>query len=116
MNSEERKGQTGLKVIDDKMANEWYLTGFKFALNYLLAWLPEETDLEFNKENFKDFVLEYVGDVDVNGKPVIDDNYFENLRFYEGNSNYGLHECPDPNNPTVCIPCAALRIRPVPRP
>ena len=116
----EKDGQPGLRTIRDETARRWYDTGFKFALNYLLAWLPEPTsddydEHEFNTENFKKLVSDVIGDEDWQHMPVIDPDYFAKLYFYKDNNKYG-GLCPDPYDTTVCIPCTAAGVRPVPRP
>lgn len=115
MNPEETVNQDAPTTIEDEVAQRWYDTGFKFALNYLFAWIPKSSDKEFNQEMFKALVQQVIGDEDKNGEKVIDEQYFERLHFYQGDNRYG-NKCPDPDDPNVCIPCTTYWIQPVPKP
>lgn len=109
MNTEKTDAQDEPEVIDDAIAQRWYNTGFKFAVNYLLAWIPKETEEHFDKATFIELVNAVIGD------GVIDDKYFEKIHFYQGDNSYGRN-CPDPTDPSVCIPCAGSMVQAVPKP
>jgi hypothetical protein len=118
MNSEEARGQIQLKLVDNPIAQKWYDIGFKFAINYLFFLIPTimGEGKEFNQDTFRVLVHEAVGDEDNNGEKVIDEDYFNKLHFFDNDNNYGSHQCPDPSDPNVCIPCTTPKIGPVPKP
>lgn len=101
--------QEGPIEITDATAKLWYDIGFKFAINYLIAWMPTFDSDGLDVDEFRAMIGRVVGE------EVIDDDYFKKLFYYVDNNRYG-RLCPDPNDPNVCISCTGGKVQPVPRP
>lgn len=92
------------REVTSSTAKKWYDLGFRFAINYLHAIMPESSDESFDKETFKNFL----DDVLNQG---VEDDYFEKHPFNDP-SNYPPGMCPGDRLGT-CIQCADRAITPL---
>src|SRR6476661_8958376 len=99
-----RNTETDLpEEIKDDVAKKWYDFGFRFAINYIHAILPESSNVELNQENFKAFLAKEL----VEG---VNEKFFIEHPFNPG--NYPGGQCPG-DTPGTCIQCSDVGIRPL---
>jgi hypothetical protein len=99
----------GRSTYQKDRLQEGYELGFKFAINYLIAWMP--TNFKFDKEIFKAFVKQFVGE-----EVIKDDYLFKDVKYYQGGVNYPSGACPNQFSPPDHVSCVGKKMQPVPKP